>query len=95
MSRKPIPINVGQLVKIAVTPELQIAEMQLERLRNIAVERLLTPDETKQYDLLVKNIMLIRGHPTTINGVSNKLDELSDAELIKIAGSIEGNSDNE
>ena len=65
--------------------EIEIAEIQLESLKDISRERLLTPDETKQYDLLVKNLMLIRGNPTVITGTANTLEDLSDAELIAIA----------
>jgi hypothetical protein len=69
-----------------VSDELIIAEVQLNRLKYIAMERLLSPDETKQYDILVKNIMLIKGQPTVINGVSNKVvEQLDNTELMKLA----------
>lgn len=69
-----------------VSDELIIAEIQLNRLKYIAMERLLSPDETKQYDILVKNIMLIKGQPTVINGVSNKVvDKLDTEKLMELA----------
>jgi hypothetical protein len=82
--KKFIPSN--KQVILEVSTERSIAEVQLERLREIAMERLLTPDETKQYDILVKNLMLIRGQPTNINAnASSVVDELSDAELVRLA----------
>lgn len=44
----------------------EIAEIQLERLRMISRERLLTYEETKIYDLLTKNLLLSKGKATDI-----------------------------
>jgi hypothetical protein len=83
MSKKIIPSNNSPV--LLPTNEAIIVEVQLERLRNIALERLLTPDETKQYDILVKNLLLIRGQPTVINGTANVVEDLDDAELVELA----------
>ncbi len=71
--------------KLVSSTELEIAEMQLERLKYIAIERLLTPDETKQYDLLVKNVMLIRGQPTSISGTAYLVEDMEESELVELA----------
>jgi hypothetical protein len=81
---KIIPKNTNHVV-LEVSTERSIAEIQLEKLREIAMDRLLTPDETKQFDLLVKNIMLIRGQPTSINAHSQQVEQLSEAELVALA----------
>jgi len=81
---KIIPKNTNHVV-LEVSTERSIAEVQLEKLREIAMDRLLTPDETKQFDLLVKNIMLIRGQPTSINAHSQQVEQLSEAELVALA----------
>jgi len=49
-----------------ISVEREIAEVQLERLRMISRERLLTFEETKIYDLLTKNLMLSKGKATDI-----------------------------
>ena len=72
-------------VQIITSDELAIAEMQLSRIKEIACQRLLTPDETKQYDLLVKNVMLLRGRPTDIQGQARVADDVPDQDLIAIA----------
>jgi len=77
----------GKIVKILPSSEREIAEIQLARLQEISRNRNLTLEEIKMYDLLVKNLMLIKGKPTSING-KNKVDNLSDAELLNIADII-------
>lgn len=92
MSKKIIK-QIDNPITIIPTNESIIAEVQLERLRNIAMERLLTPDETKQYDILVKNIMLIRGQPTVINGSATVVEDLDDEELVKLAQTVEDSNE--
>jgi hypothetical protein len=75
-------IRLGDL-----STELEIAEIQLEKLREVARERPLTLDETRQFDLLVKNIRLIRGDATAISGESKKLIA-DEAELLEIASTV-------
>lgn len=85
MARRKKIGDPEQFRKLVTSTEVEIAEMQLERLKIIATERLLTPDETKQYDILVKNIMLLRGQPTTISATASMVEELDTEELIQIA----------
>ena len=82
MSRK---LAKPQQLVLESSTERSIAEVQLERLREIAMNRLMTPEETKQYDILVKNLLLIRGQPTVINGTGTSVEELSVEELVAIA----------
>lgn len=70
-------------------PEEEILEAQIRHLRNVAVERLLTLDETRQLDLLIKNLLLLRGDPTTIHGESKPADGVSDADLVNIVTNTE------
>lgn len=63
--------------------EYEIALEQLERLRDISRQRLLSPDEVKTYDLLVKNLRLIENDPTVIEGQA-KPKELTVEEALTL-----------
>ncbi len=83
---------IGQASKILMTDEEVIAEKQLGRLRTLSMERDLTLDEVKRFDLLVKNKRLAQGKSTTIESKPVGLPkDLSDSQLIQIASKkIEG-----
>lgn len=72
-------------VEIMVTAEQQIAEIQLERLRESALQRPLTFEETRIYDILVKNKRLAQDQ-STIN--LNKADyrDVTNTDLMQIVG---------
>lgn len=75
-----------------ITTEREISELQLERLRSISRERLLTYEETKIFDLLVKNLLLSKGESTAISTSSYRIEEtkkLSEAELIEAANTVD------
>jgi hypothetical protein len=72
-------------VEEIVTSEEEIALIQLERLKQISRDRLLTTDEVKMYDLLVKNLRLIKDKPDVINTTYVRISDKSDKELIDIA----------
>lgn len=85
-SNKPTS-NLPVEIKPNLIPNEQlISEIQLERLKNISIDRQLTLDETKQFDILIKNLYLSKGKPSnTINAKSRKIDEdVSEAELLQI-----------
>lgn len=74
------------------SPEMEIAQIQLERLKLISRERLLSYEEMKQYDILTKNLLLLKGDPTVINGTSQVVKEAKPeevAELLQIASTIQ------
>ncbi len=73
-------------VKTKVTSEESIAETQLERLRQISEQRSLTLEETRMYDLLVKNKRLSQDE-STVNLQKGAYREVSDIELMKLVGS--------
>lgn len=60
-----------------IKPEYEIALEQLDRLNAISKERLLSAEEIKAYDVLVKNLRLIEDDPTVIEGTSSKVKELT------------------
>lgn len=62
--RKSEPQDTVFIEEVSV--EREIAEVQLERLRMISRDRLLTYEETKVYDLLTKNLLLSKGKATDI-----------------------------
>jgi hypothetical protein len=88
MSKKKPLISIEEY-----TTEREIAEMQLERLKQLSRERLLSYEEVKIYDLLTKNLLLSKGDATAIVTSSSKADQkaIEDAEtseLIQIATSV-------
>jgi hypothetical protein len=75
---KPVP-----LYEIPV--EEEIAENQLERLRQTAGQRPLTLEETKIFDLLVKNKRLSQ-EDNTLNMSKRSVRDVSAEDLLQIAG---------
>ena|ERR1035437_8221807 len=75
---------IPMAVKFEIPDEQAIAEIQLKKLKETAMERDLTLDETKRMDLLVKNLYLSKGKQTSAIKIS-KVDEISEAELISLA----------
>lgn len=55
---------MSKIQKEVISSEHEIALIQLEKLKEISRARLLTPDEVKMYDLLVKNLRLIQEQST-------------------------------
>lgn len=80
-----IPI-IGEASKILMSDEEVIAEKQLQRLRTMSMERDLTLDEVKRFDLLVKNKRLAQGNATTIEAKPVGLPkDLPKDQLMQIA----------
>ena len=82
----PVIKKESQLISVSVTPEEEIAQTQLERLRQAAKTRILTLEETRMFDLLVKNKRLVLDE-STINLGKNQYRDVADADLLKIAAS--------
>lgn len=74
-------------IKMNIQPEEEIAEMQLERLRQTAKQRPLTFEETRIYDILVKNKRLSQDQ-STINLSKADYKDLSNGDLLEIAGKV-------
>ena len=76
-----------------ISPTREIAEIQIERLKAISRERLLTFEETKILDLLHKNLLLDRGDATNaITVESRRLEEVKampDETLMQIAMTVD------
>jgi len=86
MSKKP---KKEQLVTIS-SPALDIAIIELNRLRERAISTGLSLDETRQYDLLCKNLNLLNGDPTSIEAeFTRRLSKSDEKKLIDIAKQIE------
>lgn len=88
MTRRPSLVTASPdtlISKAEIDSELTIVETQIYHLKQIAMQRLLTLDETRQLDILIKNSLLLRGKATTINSTASRLDKASDAELIETA----------
>lgn len=93
----PVIKKDSQKLSVAISAEEEITQLQLERLRKAANARTLTLEETRMYDLLVKNKRLVLDE-STINLGKNQYRDVTDADLLKLA-SVEvkpnGNSDQE
>lgn len=85
--KQMLSASVPQLnsVKLIIPDEQAIAEIQLQRLKEAAMSRDLTLDETKRFDLLTKNLYITKGKPKDDNKPKDIEAEVSDAELIQIA----------
>ena len=85
-----VPVVKKETLPIAtsVTAEEEIAQLQLERLRLAAKSRTLTLEETRMFDLLVKNKRLTQDE-STINLSKASYRDVSDADLLQIASKDE------
>jgi predicted P-loop ATPase/GTPase len=82
----PVIKKENPKIVVAVAPEEEIAQIQLERLRQAAQNRTLTLEEIRAYDLLVKNKRLVLDE-STINLGKNQYRDVADTELLKLAAS--------
>lgn len=80
--------QINTVSKLILSEEEQIALMQLDRLKMIAQERSFTLDETRQFDILVKNKRLAQGESTSINGEARKVKDLNEKNLIEMASVV-------
>lgn len=79
-------IDRSKLIKLHLTPEEEICELQIQSLLNTSRIRDLTLEETKKLDLLIKNKRLYNDQPT--ENTTHKVlpsDELSDDKLMELA----------
>jgi hypothetical protein len=81
----------SNLVAIEVSAAEEIASIQLERLKQISRDRMLSYEELRMYDILNKNLSLIKGEATSISTTSHviketKAEELT--ELLEIASTV-------
>lgn len=75
-----------QQIAVPLADEELISNAQLERLKNAALNRELSLEEVKKFDLLVKNKRLAQGETTTIVADYKALPvNIQKTELIKIA----------
>jgi hypothetical protein len=82
----PVIKKESQMISVSTSPEEEIAQIQLERLRQAAKTRILTLEETRMFDLLVKNKRLVLDE-STINLGKNQYRDVADSDLLKIAAS--------
>lgn len=76
-------------VKIELTPEQRILEMQIMRLEALSQERALTLDETRMLDIHIKNKRLLDDKSTINAEYKNLLNDIPEDELLRIAESVE------
>lgn len=94
MLAQNVPVITKETPKIAetISAEEEIADYQLEKLRNAARTRSLTLEEVRMYDLLVKNKRLGQGKSTE-NHSKGEYREIDVIELMKIAPPPKTNQD--
>lgn len=72
-------------VQIITSDEQSICEMEIQRLKETAMQRGLTLEETKRLDLLVKNLFLSKEQRKDLNVPFKNLSNISRDTLIEIA----------
>jgi hypothetical protein len=77
-------VPVIQKSKETLEPEAEIADLQLERLRESAQTRALTLEETRAFDLLVKNKRLAQ-EKSSKNSSVGAFRHVNEIELIQVA----------
>jgi len=81
------------LIKLHLSPEQRILDLQIQRLEEVSNARQLTLEETRALDLHIKNKRLLEDK-STINADYTKVPEgLTEADLLQIAGSVDGDSE--
>lgn len=80
----PVIKQENTKLSISVSSEEEIAQIQLERLRQSAKVRPLTLEEVRMYDLLVKNKRLVLDE-STINLGKNQYRDVSNEDLLQLA----------
>ena len=78
------PVDSRKKIQLELSPEEEIAMMQLDRLRKLAQTRSLTLEETKIFDLLVKNKRLSQDE-STVNLSKASYRDVSEITLAQIA----------
>lgn len=83
-----VPVIKKEKDKLVVSSsaEEEIAETQLERLRQSAKLRVLTLEEVRTFDLLVKNKRLVTDE-STLNLGKNQYRDVTDSDLMQLAAS--------
>jgi hypothetical protein len=82
-----------KLSKFVVSTEQTICEIEIARLKETAIQRGLTLEETKRLDLLVKNLVLSKEQTKEAKPDYSKLASISNATLIEIASQPEAVED--
>lgn len=82
-------IDKNKVVKLELSPEQEILEVQIMRLQQASRERSLTYDETRMLDLHIKNKRLLEDKSTINADYKTLPTEMSDDELLRIAESAE------
>lgn len=80
----PVIKKNQEKIVVSVSSEEEIADSQLERLRQTSRNRVLTLEEIRAYDLLVKNKRL-SNDASTINLGKDQYKNVTDDELTKLA----------
>lgn len=83
---EPRPSNVE---KIVLSTEQLIIEDQINRLNTVSLQRVLSLEETRALDLLIKNKRLLEPNTPIEPDYTRVPDGQSESDLLRIAGSVE------
>jgi hypothetical protein len=89
--KNPKSSSSSLIVVEKISASQEIAELQLERLKNIARERTLSYEEVKVFDILTKNLLILEKENPSIPAESmRELDTQSDdvESLMQIASFV-------
>lgn len=85
LKSSPVPKSDNKLIKIHTTPEEEILEQQIMRLRQVSQTRMLEVNEAKMLDLYIKNKRLLE-EKSTINAEFSALssDSMTNEQLFQL-----------
>ena len=81
--------NPAPVQSVIISPEQGICEQQIDILQQSALQRELTLEETKKFEIFVKTLALIKGKDANIPAEGKTIlpKDISDAQLIALATS--------
>lgn len=83
------PLTNGEPTPLIVSDGQIICEMEIQRLKEVSFKRGLTLEETKRFDLCVKNLQLIKDGNKDVVVPFKNLNGLSHEALLEIASQPE------
>ena len=85
MAKNEAVKEVSRIITVNASPEQQITESQIQYLKAVSSQRILTLEETKMLDIHIKNKRLLDDKSTMNADFKDVSNEVSDADLIGIA----------
>jgi len=82
-------LDTNGVITLKLTPAQEIVEIQIERLRTMSRERILSLEESKMLDLYIKNKRLMDDANSIPADYERVPEGITDEDLLEIAGHVE------